>query len=140
MQNILIFIISSISVSLCSMWFNRVLIWYLTWTKLIYFLNYKHVLHNDWHTWIKIFSETKLPHSHTTQSKQPNLKIPKYQTMNLRSPSPISNDHLAYICIQWPHFQNKMIIKTNKTKTNSLSKEISVQKKECIMHLTICWV
>ena len=45
---------------------------------------------NDWHTWTKIFSETKLPpHPHTTKFKQPNFKIPKYETMNFRSPNPI---------------------------------------------------
>ena len=62
---------------------------------------------------LKFSVRQNYPHTHTTQSKdskQPNLKIPKYETMNLRSPSPISNDHLAYICIQWPHFQNNMKI------------------------------
>ena len=28
------------------------------------------------------------PHTHTTRSKQPNLKIPKYEIMNPRSPTP----------------------------------------------------
>ena len=80
----LVYVLRSLIEYWCDIWLGL---------NLFVFKNYKHVLHNNWHTWIKIFSETKLPPHplnliQIAQSQNPQIWNDD-ELMNSRSPNAI---------------------------------------------------
>ena len=74
------------------MWPNKVMTWYLTWTKLFYLKSFGHVAQSYWHTWEKKSDEIISNSNLILEPRNPTPKPPERQPQLV---TPVGNSKAA---------------------------------------------